>query len=118
MFRFTSNGGNNIYIDDINLGGANGIDEGHADLFNFNVYPNPANNKSVISFNMDGKHKVDLKLYDLTGREILTLLNENLAAGDYQFSISEKTELLSGIYFVKLNIDQKQLTKKIIIKND
>lgn len=116
MFRFTSNGGNNIYLDDINLGGTNGIDDALVNTINFNVFPNPVENNSLISFNIPSKQKVELKIFDMLGREVSSLFNGNLSAGDHQYSISENTNLSGGVYFVGLFVDRQRFTKKLIVK--
>ena len=116
LFRFTSNGGNNIYIDDINLGGANGIDEGWVSTINFNLFPNPIEESSFVSFSIPHKQKVALKIYDITGREVSSLFNGNLNAGDHQFSIAENVNLNSGIYLVTLYAERQRFTKKLIVK--
>ncbi|MDP1746441.1 MAG: M43 family zinc metalloprotease [Bacteroidota bacterium] len=116
MFRFTSNGGNNVFIDDINLGGANGIDDGLASTIDFNVYPNPVEENSIISFNILNKQKVELKIYDIIGREVSALFNGYLSAGDHQYSIAEKSDLSPGVYVVTLCVDRQRFTKKLIVK--
>lgn len=116
MFRFTSNAGNNIYIDDINLGGTNGIDESLASTINFNVYPNPVEDNSIISFNILEKQKVELKIYDLVGREVSSLFNGNLNAGEHQYSVVDKTDLSAGVYFITLYVDRQRFTKKLIVQ--
>lgn len=115
MFRFTSDGGNNIYIDDINLGGASSIDEGLGSTVNFNLFPNPIEESSIVSFSIPDKQQVELKIYDITGREVSSLFNGNLNAGDYQFSIAENINLTSGIYLVSLYVDRQRFTKKLIV---
>ena len=116
MFRFTSNGGNNVFIDDINLGGANSIEDGLASTIDFNVYPNPIEENSIISFNILNKQKVELKIYDILGREVSSLFNGYLSAGDHQYSIAEKSDLSPGVYVVTLCVDRQRFTKKLIVK--
>ncbi len=116
MFRFTSNGGNNVFIDDINLGGANGIDDGLASTIDFNVYPNPVEENSIISFNILNKQKVELKIYDILGREVSSLFNGYLSAGDHQYSIAEKSDLSPGLYIVSLCVNRQRFTKKLFVK--
>jgi PKD repeat protein len=116
MFRFTSNGGNNIYIDDINMGGSSGIDEGIANTINFNVFPNPEEDNTIVSFSILEKQNVVLKIYDIVGREVTTLCTSNLTAGEYQFPIKEKINLSAGSYFITLLIDKQSFTKKLIVK--
>ncbi len=119
MFRFTSDGGNNIYIDDINIGGTIsgvGIEDELTNTLNFNVYPNPVESNSIITFTLLDKQNVDIKLMDVIGREIASVYTGSLNAGDYQYAIADKKVLTSGIYLVKLKIDNHLFTKKLIVK--
>lgn len=66
-------------------------------------YPNPFNPATVLSWQLMADSKVTLKIYDLLGRELFTLLSENQKAGHHQkeFSI-DKFKLASGVYFYRL----------------
>lgn len=115
-FAFTSGGGNNLYIDDINISATPlGVDE-LANNINFNVYPNPAEEVTNINFNLINKEKVSVKLVDLVGREISTVYNGDLAAGEHNFIINENTNLSSGVYFVTLIAGGEKFSKKLIVK--
>jgi PKD repeat protein len=116
MFRFTSNGGNNIYLDDINISQSTGIENPIADALNFNVYPNPVEENTIISFDILDKQKVGIKIYDIVGREVSSIFSGDLDAGEHQYSIAEKTNLSAGAYFVTLTIDKQRFTKKLIVK--
>lgn len=116
MFRFTSNGGNNIYLDDINIGGASGINNELASTINFNVYPNPIEDNSIISFTIPEKQNVELKIYDIIGREVSSIVKGNLSPGEHQYPIAENADLSPGIYFIELGVDQQHFTKKLIVK--
>ncbi|MFA5403349.1 MAG: T9SS type A sorting domain-containing protein [Ignavibacteria bacterium] len=69
-------------------------------------YPNPFNPTTNIKFQIPENGLVVLKVYDILGREIATLVNEKLKAGSYitQFSINQfsNNQLSSGVYFYKL----------------
>jgi PKD repeat protein len=116
MFRFTSNAGNNIYIDDINLSGTVGIEDEVSNTISFNIFPNPAEENTVIGFNLIEKQKVKLKLYDVLGQEVLSIFNGDLTAGEHEFSLSDKADLKTGIYFVKLAVGDQNFTKKLIVR--
>lgn len=116
MFRFTSNGGNNIYIDDINITETTGIEDNIYNSISFNVYPNPTEENTMIYFNLLNKQKIKLDIYDLTGRKLISLIDNELNAGEYQYPVFEKNNLSSGIYFVTLTVDKKRFTKKLIVK--
>lgn len=115
MFKFTSDAGNNIYLDDINIMGAVGVDE-LANNLNFNVYPNPAEDNTIITFNLLESKQTNITIYDVVGKEVATVVNGNVSAGEHQYSISENTKLSAGVYFIKLTADGESFTKKLIVK--
>ncbi|MCW3103262.1 MAG: hypothetical protein JWO09_1702 [Bacteroidetes bacterium] len=114
MFRFTSDGGNNIYIDDINISGTTGIAE-DATSSGFNIYPNPIDENTVVDFSLGSKQDVNVKVLDVLGREIITLFDGSLNEGDHQFAIGEQSKLSAGVYFVKVTMNGKAYTKKLIV---
>ena len=63
-------------------------------------FPNPFNPTTNISFNLSSDSKVSLKIYDIRGREITTLVDEPRAAGYYTVSF-EASHLSSCVYFYK-----------------
>lgn len=115
MFKFISDAGNNIYLDDINIMGNVGVDELSSTL-NFNVYPNPAEDNTLISFSLIEKAETTISIYDVVGKEISNVYTGNLNAGDHQYSIADNAKLASGIYFIKLNVGGESFTKKLIVK--
>lgn len=117
MFRFTSDGGNNIYIDDINLSGTQvGIEDEIANNLNFNVFPNPSTENTTISFDLIDKLNVDLRVLDVVGREVSVIYSGNLNNGEYKYNVSEHAKLAAGVYFVKLTVDNRTFTKKLIVE--
>ena len=68
-FTFTSDAGNNIYIDDINLEGSVGINELDGNVSGFEVYPNPLEDVSTISFNLNSNDDVSVTIVDILGKE-------------------------------------------------
>ena len=86
-------------------------------------YPNPFNPETVISYRLSVASKVSLKVYDLLGREIATLVNEYQQAGIHntQFSIRNMPagrqgySLSSGVYFYTLNTGDNLIVRKMIL---
>ncbi|MFZ1320048.1 MAG: T9SS type A sorting domain-containing protein [Ignavibacteria bacterium] len=77
-------------------------------------YPNPFNPLTKIKFEIPVDSKVVLKIYDNTGREMKTLVNEFKTAGYYSFDFNG-TNLASGVYFYKLHTDGFSDTKRMIL---
>jgi len=77
-------------------------------------YPNPFNPSTTISFAIPNSEFVTLKVYDVLGREVATLVNENLNAGSYSYNF-DASNLTSGVYFYKLQAGRYSETKKMIL---
>ena len=79
-------------------------------------YPNPFNPGTVINFKILHHDKVTLNVYDIMGRHVCTLLDEDKPAGEYSVNFdSKKFNLSSGIYFYRLITGQYSLVKKMIL---
>ncbi|MFC2093692.1 T9SS type A sorting domain-containing protein [Bacteroidota bacterium] len=77
-------------------------------------YPNPFNPSTSIKFSLPNSSFTTLKVYNLVGQEIETLVNENLNAGTYEATLNG-ANLTSGIYFYKINADGYSETKKMML---
>lgn len=77
-------------------------------------YPNPFNSKTVIKFQAPSNGFVKLIVYDLLGKEIQTLVNEEKLPGIYEV-IFNASSLTSGVYFYKLTTDNFIEIKKMVL---
>jgi len=79
-------------------------------------YPNPFNPSTEITFNMKREGIVTIKIYDASGREVQTLVNERKSAGVHKvtFDVSGKKQFSSGVYFYKLTSGEYTDVKKMI----
>ena len=77
-------------------------------------YPNPFNPVSKIVFTIPKRENVSLKVYDILGSEITTLVNKELEAGKYEVDFSGK-DLSSGIYIYQIKAGAFRETKKMIL---
>ena len=77
-------------------------------------YPNPFNPSTVISYQIASAGKVSLKVYDMLGREVATLVNETKSAGNYTATFNA-TKLPSGVYFYRLQAGTYSNTKKLLL---
>ena len=80
----------------------------------FQNYPNPFNPCTIISYQLAVSSKVILKVYDILGNEVATLVNEEKPAGNYKIEF-EATNLSSGLYFYQLKSGEFVQTKKMIL---
>lgn len=82
-------------------------------------YPNPFNPSTKIRFQIKDICFVNLKVYDMAGKEVAALVNENLRAGTYEipFSVSQFSEggASSGIYFYKIQAGEFVKTMKMVL---
>lgn len=77
-------------------------------------YPNPFNSGTRIKFEIPATEHIKLKLYDITGREVSTLLNETRTAGVYEILLSSE-KLSSGVYFYQIIAGNFISTKKCVV---
>ena len=127
-FSMISNGSvtaDGIYIDDIKLTGYNETPTGIAINNEIPVqyslsqnFPNPFNPSTVINYQIKNQDFVTLKIYNQLGKEVMTLVNENQAAGNYSVNFSATDggiNLSSGLYYYKLQSGEFTDTKKMLL---
>jgi CubicO group peptidase (beta-lactamase class C family) len=78
-------------------------------------YPNPFNPSTNISYSIPKSSYVTLKVFDILGREIATLVNEEKSAGTYNVQFAINNFLSSGIYFYQLKAGDFIQTRKMIL---
>lgn len=76
-------------------------------------YPNPFNPTTVIPFILEKSSIVRLTIYDMLGREIETLLDNKMNPGNYKINF-DATELASGTYVYRLDVDGQTVSKKML----
>ena len=77
-------------------------------------YPNPFNPSTTIKFAVPEAGNYSLRVYDILGQEVVTLVNGQLNAGTHKVSF-EASRLASGMYIYKLTGSNVNLTKKMIL---
>ncbi|RPI65284.1 MAG: T9SS C-terminal target domain-containing protein [Ignavibacteriales bacterium] len=81
-------------------------------------YPNPFNPSTRIHYQVSSISQVTLKVFDVLGNEIATLVNEEKPAGSYEVEFQSTVinrQLASGIYFYQLKADEFIQTKKMLM---
>ncbi|MGA9294250.1 MAG: aryl-sulfate sulfotransferase [Ignavibacteriaceae bacterium] len=77
-------------------------------------YPNPFNPSTKIRFTIPNEGKVTLKVYDILGHEIRTLINSDLKPGNYHINFNAE-DLPSGVYLYNLRVNDYNVTKKMLL---
>ncbi len=80
----------------------------------FQNYPNPFNPTTNIKFKVPSSNVVSLRVYDLLGREVATLLNEVKAPGTYEVKL-DGTGIASGVYLYRLTAGNQSVVRKMIL---
>jgi hypothetical protein len=87
------------------------------DFILYQNYPNPFNPTTNIRFRISDRGFISLKVYDILGKEVTTLINEELSAGDYEVELNASSgirDLVSGIYFYQLRAGSFVETRKMM----
>ncbi len=101
-----------------NAGGLTGVDDlesGLPDAFRLEQnYPNPFNPTTTVRFQLTANSFVSLKVFDILGREVSTLVNEELQQGTYERTL-DATALASGIYTYRLQAAGLSQTRRLVL---
>lgn len=112
-FEFRSDGGHNLFIDNINIGFYSGITEMLNDEANFSVYPNPSAGNTSIRVNMPESKEVKLEVLDVFGKTVSVITDGNSTGGENIFTFNPQG-LSSGMYVVRLTVDGQTFTRKLM----
>ncbi len=112
-------GHNGVILKTTNGGGifvsANNINENIPARFSLEQnYPNPFNPVTKIVFSLPQNTDVKLIVYDLLGREVRSIVNEQFSPGKYTYEF-DGSDLPSGVYYYKLTTDDFSVTKKMVL---
>ena len=83
------------------------------------IYPNPFNNSTTIKFSTPHLKKLSIKIYNILGKEVRTLLNKKQGAGEYHVTWDGKDDnnhlVVSGIYFCQFKVNGKVRINKLTL---
>ena len=121
-FEFVSKGGNNIFLDDINIASVDSlgnhyvlsIDENELTSGIFAVaYPNPSQSSMVLEVEMMQNERTEVILYNSRGQYIQNIYSGNMAAGQHRFNIEHQPR---GLYTAVVKTSNGLVTKKIVFE--
>ena len=85
-----------------------------ADFVLYQNYPNPFNPSTTIKYSVPVRNHVSLRVYDLLGREITTLVNETKEKGTHSVDFNANN-ISSGVYIYKLTAGESTFSKKLVV---
>ncbi|MBU3660124.1 MAG: T9SS type A sorting domain-containing protein [Flavobacteriales bacterium] len=97
-----------------NLDGLTSVGELTNNVADFNLYPNPTNSNTIISLNLVTEARVEMRLLDLSGKEMLAK-NYGSLVGSFNDNVNT-SNLSSGIYLVELSIGGSKMTKRLVVE--
>lgn len=94
---------------------SSGITSNLDNQFNLKLFPNPAIDNFHLSYKLDKRSAVSIKIYDVNGKLMSDVLNETKDVGEQSLNINI-ANLREGIYTVNLNVGGQEIIKKLIIQ--
>jgi len=116
-FEFYSDGGKNMFLDDINVGYSLSVNQPDNKLSTFTIYPNPTRGASTLDYTLSESANVQISIIDLTGRNLATIANGTQTAGNHKQNLDLPGQALApGIYFVRLVANGVSQTIQLIVQ--
>ena len=115
---FTSIHGNNLYIDDFNVGGApvpTGIEQ-PTSITGIQLFPNPTTGDATLSVQLENAGKVVVKVYDISGKLVMSPFDGWMNAGENNVAIDGYAHLAHGVYIVNVIAGESVVQKKLIVQ--
>lgn len=118
MFEFEARGGNNLYIDDINISAVMpvGINQ-ETDILAgaINLYPNPSEDILWLETTLPEAQRATIQLFDPEGRLLRNIANREIPSGAFRMAI-DVSSLSSGMYFLRWNSASGTTSSRFIVK--
>ncbi|MDX2360644.1 MAG: M43 family zinc metalloprotease [Crocinitomicaceae bacterium] len=119
-FGFEAGGGNNIYLDDINIYAGSpsddivvGLNDG-SEIGGLNVYPNPVEDELNVQFSVASAQKAVISIQDVSGKSVQQHLVQANEGSNMVFMDTKK--LASGMYFLNIQLGNSQRTIQFVVK--
>jgi hypothetical protein len=77
-------------------------------------FPNPTKSLTTIRYSLPIESKVSLQLFDISGRLVKTLVNEQKKSGNYSINLNTCT-LSAGIYFLSLATEEQRIIERLVV---
>lgn len=89
--------------------------DGDKIINNVKVYPNPVSDQLNLTYHVSKDSNVTIKVMDVLGNEVTTLLSQRMSAGEQTNSFSIASRLNSGFYFIRFIVGNETIIKRISV---
>ncbi len=111
-FEFIAGGGNNFWLDNINISDPNSLED--RQLNNLQVHPNPSNGDFNVSFDLEKNSDVSIEVLNSTGQTVGKKLSQSMGVGRFTLRFNDYG-LTNGMYMVRTTVNGVVYTKKLLI---
>ncbi len=98
------------------LNATTGITESKGELNSLNVFPNPANTSSIISYSLESASDVSINIFNLFGEKVQTAFSGKLSAGEHTSNV-DCSQLRNGLYFLKVSSGKLEKTLTLSVSH-
>lgn len=113
-FVYSSSGGNNFYLDDINLDVNSSVDDLSEIGTTFQVFPNPTTEQVTVSFELLRAKELKFSIINVLGNSIYQSAGENYQEGPNSILINTNS-LAAGMYFIRMEDENTSISKPLVI---
>jgi PKD repeat protein len=113
-FVFSGRGGNNIFIDDINVDIATDTKDISETIESAVIFPNPANNACTLKFTLSQPKTLSVQVYNVLGERVYFLPKNIYDEGNNEVYLNT-SDLLNGMYIVQINDGVRSINNQLII---
>ena len=113
-FVFSRHGGNNIFIDDINIAIDAGLRDLSEDISLLSIYPNPTTDICTLQFNLKLPKTIAISVVNVLGQKVMDVSKQLYNEGENTVPI-KISALASGMYFIQLSDGLRAITKPLVI---
>ncbi|TNE82292.1 MAG: T9SS type A sorting domain-containing protein [Bacteroidetes bacterium] len=108
-----SNSGNNIYIDNIDIGSLSSAPS-LSKVYNLDVYPNPTSQQLNLDFEVEGTQDASIWISDVQGKKCLDIVSDVQLNGQQHFT-ADMAQQAAGVYFVHMKVGDLITCRKVVV---
>ena len=113
-FAFTKNGGNNIFIDDINIDITTDTKDISEIVSFLNIFPNPTDNFCMLKFSTSQTKSLFVDVFNVLGEKVYSIQKDIYEEGEHELKLNTMN-LSNGMYIVQINDGSRAINKQLVI---